>query len=102
MKNPRGGPVDKCVSENEAPDQSELEINRLKEPAFRKFIWQQLNEHGKTPEKDLINSGAEVLEISPVTAKRYLDKMCSSTGPLRRWKYVQTIVVYLKDELKFA
>jgi hypothetical protein len=98
FKNPRR-PVDLCECESEAPDQSELEINRLKEPAFRKFVYHQLNEHGTTPEKDLINSGAEVLKMSPVTCKRYLDKMCSSTGTLRRLKQVRTIVVCFKKDL---
>ena len=36
-----------------------------------------MDEHGKLEERDLINSGAQIIGISPVTAKRYLDKMCS-------------------------
>ena len=101
LKNPRR-PLDLCESEGESSDPSELEVSRLKEPGFRKFVCQQLNEHGKTPQKDLIDSASEELGISPVTGKRYLDKMVSSRGILRRWKSVNTILIDFKRELPFA
>lgn len=100
LKNPRGRPLDLCEREEQTEDQSELEISRQKEPAFRKFVHQQLNEQQRIPEKDLINSTCEVIGISPVTGKRYLDKMCSSSGTLKRSSSVKTVVVSLKDELK--
>lgn len=101
IKNPRR-PFDLCERESGAEDHSEIEINKLKEPAFRKFVFQQLYEHGKIPEKDLINSACEVIGISPVTGKRYLDKMSSSTGILKRSTSVNTVIISLKDELKLV
>lgn len=101
LKNPRR-PLDLCERGRETEDQSELEVNRLKEPAFRKFVYQQLNERSKIPEKDLINSSCEVIGLSPITGKRHLDKMCSSTGTLRRFTSVKTVVIMFKDELKFT
>jgi len=97
-KDPRR-PVDVCECESEAPDQTELEVNRTREPQFRKFASHKINENRTVPEKDLIYSGAEHVGISPVTAKRYLDKMCSSTGILKRKQVGKTIVIDYKDEL---
>ncbi len=99
LKNPRR-PLDLCVREGEAEVQSELEVSKLKEPAFRKFVHQQLYEQHEIPEKELVNSACEVVGISPVTGKRYLDKMCSSMGTLKRTTSVKTILVSFKDELK--
>jgi len=101
LKNPRR-PVDMCVSEEESPDQSELTVNRTKEPIFRKFVYHQINEGKPIPEQELINSGSEYSGISPVTAKRYLDKMCSSIGIFQRRKVRRTIVVEYKTELPFT
>ncbi|CUR52820.1 Putative HNH endonuclease (fragment) [Nitrosotalea devaniterrae] len=59
---------------------SELQVSRNKEPIFRKFVYDKLNKVGYAVLEELVYSGAELAEISPVTAKRYLDKMCSSMG----------------------
>jgi hypothetical protein len=101
LKNPRR-PLDLCERGGEIEDQSELGVSKLKQPAFRKYVFQLLNEQPKIPEKDLINSACEVVDISPVTGKRYLDKMCSSEGTLRRSITVKTVVVSFKDELKLS
>ena len=100
VKNPRGRPLDLCERKGGIEDQSELEVSRQKEPAFRKLINQQLNEQRQIPEKELIDSACEVVGISPVTGKRYLDKMCSSMGILKRTTSVKTVLVSFKDELK--
>lgn len=47
----------------------------------------------------MINSGAEDIGISPVTAKRYLNKMCSSRGILQRIMRVKTTMIRYKGEL---
>ena len=97
-KNPRR-PVDECVSDcEEGVEQSELEKNRQREPEFRKFTYHELNESGRLPELDVINSGAEAVGISPVTAKRYLNKMCSSVGILCRTRIGRTVVIQYKNE----
>ena len=97
-KNPRR-PVDECVSEDE---KSELIVNRIKEPQFRKFVAHEINERVRVPERELIDSGAEHIGMSPVTTKRYLNKMCSPEGVLHRWRSVKTIVVGYKSETHFA
>ncbi len=68
----------------ERPKETEIEINRKKEPQFRKFVYDTLNKRGHVKPKDLINSGAELCEISTTTVKRYLDKMCSKEGLCKR------------------
>ncbi len=89
-----------CVNENESQDNmTELEINRTKEPQFKKYVAHRINENDSVQEKDLIYSGAEHVGISPVTAKRYLDKMCSSTGILKRKQVGKKIIIDYKDEL---
>ena len=98
LKNPRK-PFDLCVSVEESPDQSELEVNRTREPIFRKFVCHQINERKSIPEQELINSGSELSRISPVTAKRYLNKMCSSIGICQRRQVDTTIVIEYKKEL---
>ncbi len=100
LKNPRR-PVDMCVSEEESPDQSELEVSRTKEPSFRKFVCHQISEEKSIPEQELINSGSEYSGISPVTAKRYLDKMCSKVGIYQKRKMGRTVIVEYKMELDF-
>jgi len=101
LKNPRR-PVDMCVSENISEIPSELEVNRTKEPEFKQLIAHFINENGMWEENDLKNSTAEQLELSPVTTKRYLDKVCSSEGIYRRIKpYSKTLITY-KTELDYV
>jgi hypothetical protein len=76
IKNPRmaGRPLDKCVKSNS----TSLSINRTKERQVRKYV---MNNYGEDCNyKRLINRTAEIFQLSPVTTKRYLDKMCSSAG----------------------
>ena len=100
-KNPRG-PLDLRESESKFEAKSELEISRAKEPLFKEYAHQRVDEDKQVPQDDLINSGAELVEISPITAKRYLDKMCSSTGTLRKKRVGNTTVIEFKNELKFV
>ncbi len=69
------------------------------EPLFKSFVLHEINELSEVSEYDLINSGAEDVGISPVTAKRYLNKMCSSRGILQRNMRIKTIMIQYKDEL---
>jgi len=88
LKNPRR-PVDMCVRTSPpiSPDSS-LAINKRSEPEFRKFVYEELNNLNGDDKKygiettSLINAGAEKVEVCIVTAGRYLDKMCSSSGKL--------------------
>jgi len=86
LKNPRGSerPVDMCVSYGWSQDMSEIETSRRKKPEFKKFVAKWVNEEVEVSEVDLIYSGAESLDISPVTAQRYLRSMCSRDGVYER------------------
>jgi hypothetical protein len=68
--------------EQETTGSLELKINRDKEPAFRGWVMQKLIIDGRLSVRDAVNGGAEKIEISPLTARRYLQKMASSEGPL--------------------
>ena len=98
-KNPRKSkrPENLCENtSNSTPKLTELDINRTKEPQFKKFVAKRVNSHGYAVEKDLINAGAESIGVSPVTTKRYLDKMCSSTGIYCRQVKVRTRIITYK------
>lgn len=60
--------------------ETEIQINRKKEPQFRKYVYGIISKDGCGKPKSLINSGAELCGISTTTAKRYLDKICSKNG----------------------
>jgi len=97
LKNPRR-PLDN-VSECLNDDETELQKSQRTEPFFRKFVMHELNELNEVPELELINSGSEDVGISPVTAKRYLNKMCSDRGILQRIKWLHTTFISYKNEL---
>jgi len=103
LKNPRKQPLDdvsECVNENmskreDLAPRTELEINRAKEPRFRQFLGDSIKESPDrtVEEKEVVNSGAFVCEISPITAQRYLNKLCSSAGPYQRVRIDKTIAI---------
>ena len=99
LKNSRR-PVDMCERECESEDETELQKSKKNEPQFRNYVFSRLNENnGKSiPEKDLLNCGAEIIGNSPITCHRYLLKMCSTEGALRRWRSGGTIVISYKPE----
>lgn len=59
---------------------AEMDRNLKSEPMFRKYVVKRVMKHGHVPVGELVNAGAEKSHISQQTAKRYLDKMCSSEG----------------------
>ena len=65
---------------------TELQVNRRKEARFRLYVYEKISESKnlRFEESDLINSTAEEIGISPITARRYLNKICSSAGVLTR------------------
>lgn len=65
-----------------AHESPEMRVNREKEPLFRSTIIElALRPRGVTVDEAL-HEGAERVQISPVTARRYLKKMTSEAGPL--------------------
>ena len=100
LKNPRR-PVDECVSVCESNEQtSELKVNRLKEPLFKRYVYTRIKESDSVPEEDLVNSGAEILGISPVTTSRYLRKLCSSAGLYEKVQTGDIAIIRFKKELE--
>lgn len=80
-----------CVRESEKikekqTETTELRQSRRKENRFRRFVYERLQnaKNKRWEESDLINSGAEAVDISTTTAGRYLNKMCSTVGVLKR------------------
>jgi hypothetical protein len=99
LKNPRR-PVNLCVSGGVVETKSaEITINQTKEPQFRKYLLHELNERGSLPLKDFIYSSAEIIQISPETAKRYLNKICSSAGICQIKTIDNTDYIQYKDDL---
>jgi len=99
-KNPRKLPLDQCVSVSESVMDgyvSEIDLNRRKEPLFREFVNQFVSEIKEVPQNEIVYSGAEEVEISPVTARRYLDKMCSGRGIFEKVNRVKTIMIRFKS-----
>ena len=100
IKNPRleeREPLDVCESVSGPFDiPSEIKINRTKEPLFRKYAEEEVKANVQVQEQELINSGAEKLEFSPVTANRYLKKMYSSAGKLQRIKTKEEYYIIMK------
>lgn len=97
IKNPRR-PVDECVSENVHEEMSELQTSQTKKPLFKRFVWHEIHERVEVPEKEILDSSAEELDISQITAKRYLDAMCSSHGCLEKVIRVKTSIIRMKKE----
>ena len=56
-------------------------------PCVIQYVYEKISESENLEfeEQDLINSAAEEIGISPITARRYLDKICSSAGILNRY-----------------
>lgn len=61
---------------------AEIKINREKEPAFRGWVMTSLLMDGSMDVATAINGGAEKFSISPLTTRRYLNKMVSKVGYL--------------------
>ncbi len=89
LKNPRGAgvPLDKCVKCS-SPAQN---INKEKEVLFR---WYMFSVDQDMNYKKIIHRTAEHLNLSPVTTKRYLDKMCSEIGVFEK----KAGIVNLKED----
>ena len=64
----------------------EMKANSYYELQFRDWVLITIKQHGFITKKDAINSGAEVVGCSTLTATRYLDKLTSSVGVLHEYK----------------
>lgn len=83
LKNPRKQPVDNLcvrVCEEERPLTPEMVENRRKEPRFRRWLFGKILKDGKIRYEEAVDAGAEYIQASTETVKRYLRKMTSSEG----------------------
>ena len=104
IKNPRlkerkKEPLDVCGGVCDSLDrETEITINREKEPKFREYVEFRVREEKEVTQQDLINGGAELLGCSQKTTRRYLDKLTSSEGKYQKKKIENIIMIYLKEE----
>ena len=101
IKNPRlvERPLDVCGGGCDSLDrETEITINREKEPKFRKYVELRVGEEKQVPQQDLINGGAEYCGCSIKTTARWLAKMTSSQGELRKKKVGNVTMIIIKEE----
>ena len=101
IKNPRlvERPLDVCGGGCDSLDrETEITINREKEPKFREYVEFRVREEKEVTQQDLINGGAEYCGCSPKTTRRYLDKLISIEGRYQKNKIENIIMICLKEE----
>lgn len=64
----------------EKEDSAEIEINRDAEPRYRKWLFERSAKPEPLYTGEAIYGGAEIVGISPITARRYLGKVTSPQG----------------------
>ena len=80
----------------ELEPKSEIEINREKEPEVREYVKKRIGKDHEVPWRDLIDSAAEIVGISPITAERHIRKMVSSEGECEKVKSGRIFIVRKK------
>ena len=92
-------PLDVCGGVCDSLDrETEITINREKEPKFREYVEFRVREEKEVTQQDLINGGAELLGCSQKTTRRYLDKLTSSEGKYQKKKIENITMICLKEE----
>jgi len=61
----------------------EMKANSYYETQYREWLLTVIREQKLITKVEAVNSGAEVVGCSPLTANRYLAKLTSSVGPLK-------------------
>lgn len=88
---------DLCVN-TQTKEETCLSINREKEPKFREFVHKTITPGHAVALRAIIYSGAEEIDASPVTVRRYLDKMASRSGELIVWEHDGIPMVKFKEK----
>ncbi len=97
----REGERNTALIKQEFLGSEELRLNRLTEPMFRSYIANRLlTQEREIPLKTAINDGAEKCSCSPITARRYLEKMTSNEGAYTILKIDKRLFVTLKQSFK--
>lgn len=76
----------------------EMQVNDFAETAYRNWSIAMLRQRRLMLKKELVNAGAEEVGVSPVTTRRYLDKLTSIKGSLKEFKQGGQTFVKLKQE----
>ncbi len=71
----------------------EMKANSYYEIQYREWVLSVVREHGVITKLEAVNSGAEVVGCSTLTAGRYLVKLTSGVGPLKESKDATGTVV---------
>jgi len=72
-----------CGSDQQVEDgvaSAEIEINREKEPAFRKWLFTRVSDRRPLYKDEAIYAGAETVGCSSQSTRRYLAKLVSAAG----------------------
>lgn len=82
----------------ELEHKSEIEINREKEPEVREYVIKRVQKEKKVPWRDMVDSAAEIVDLSPITTERHIRKLVSSEGPLEKVKSGRIFLVRMKKK----
>ena len=75
----------------------EMKANSYYETQYREWVLRVIREGKFITKVEAVNSGAEVVGCSPLTANRYLAKLASSVGPLKESKDATgTVIISFK------
>ena len=77
---PSADSANESVKIGEVAESAEIEINRDAEPRYRKWLFDRTNRKEPLYSQEAIYGGAEIVGISPITARRYLGKVTSPQG----------------------
>ncbi|KFM14396.1 hypothetical protein SCCGRSA3_00017 [Marine Group I thaumarchaeote SCGC RSA3] len=94
FKNKSNEHNDLCVKTEK---ETAISISRERQAKFYNFVYDHLDEQKKLRWKDLKYSGAEYIDLSPVTTERYLEKMTSGYGKLTKELHCGEQIVMYKD-----
>ena len=71
----------------------EMHANGLYEDKARSWLVELVAARGDVLKRDAINAGAEFVGCSPMTIRRYIDKLTSLVGPLRETRDAASRIV---------
>lgn len=92
--------VNEFINKNLRVDSFTIWKNRVSEPAFQKWLKQEMTKKLRMRWKDVINSGAYIAECSPKTTEVYLNKLSSPEGPYHDYTDPDTHEKWIEWKIK--
>jgi len=89
----RKNPKEEATELDEREASPEMKKNEVMEKEFRRWVFGYITEHTKLLVEEAIYSGAEIIQGSPESTKRYIKKMKSGAGMYE--------IVQLQDSKKY-